>query len=108
MNSREPLRPLVSILVPARNEEACLQGCLESLATQNGVDFELLVIDDASTDRTAQIAGGFPRVRLLSAPQLPAGWCGKQNALHAAAQFATGEWLLFTDADTIHRPGSLF
>lgn len=97
----------VSILVPARNEEACLGACLKSLVEQTGVEKEIIVIDDHSADRTAEIARSFPGVRVIAADPLPAGWCGKQHALYCGAAHAKGEWLLFTDADTVHRPGSL-
>src|SRR5438874_357655 len=125
--------PVVSIIVPARNEEACLGLCLESLVTQAGIDFEIIVVDDASTDRTAEIARSFSSGRIgaalqtrpeslhfgaagvparhqftvLSAPPLPHNWTGKNNAMSASAKIATGKWLLFTDADTVHKPGSL-
>ena len=99
--------PEVSVIVPARNEESCLADCLNSLVTQSGVAFEILVVDDYSTDRTRQIAEGFPQVRVISPPALPSGWTGKNNALWAGVQAARGEWLLFTDADTVHVPGSL-
>lgn len=99
--------PEVSIIVPARNEEACLRTCLESLTRQTGVDFEVLVVNDGSTDRTRSIALSFPGVRVIDAPPLPPGWSGKSNALVAGAEAALGEWLLFTDADTVHLPGSL-
>jgi glycosyltransferase involved in cell wall biosynthesis len=115
--------PLVSIVVPARNEEANLERCLRSLVIQKGISFEIIVVDDASTDRTRAIAESFTRVRqcpfiglnqflvdvrLLDAPQpLPPGWTGKTNALVAAEAVAQGEWLLFTDADTEHLEGSL-
>jgi hypothetical protein len=99
--------PLVSVIVPARNEEACLEVCLQSLASQAGVSFEIMVVDDASTDRTAEIARSFPGIRVVSPGPLPRGWTGKNNALVAGAKEARGEWLLFTDADTVHRPGSL-
>src|SRR5437879_8548302 len=102
-----PSRPAVSIIVPARNEEACLGACLESLTTQTGVAFEVIVVDDHSTDRTREIALSFPGVRLLEADPLPAGWTGKNNAVTCGAHEANGEWLLFIDADTVHRPGSL-
>ena len=105
--ARRENSPRVSLLVPARNEEANLRACLESLIAQQGVAFELIVIDDQSTDRTADIAQSFPSVRLITADPLPSGWCGKQHALHCGVQYARGEWLLFTDADTVHRPGSL-
>ena len=106
---------VVSVIVPARNEEACLARCLESLAAQAGIAFEVIVVDDASTDRTAEIARSFiavgvpgrTRVTVISAPPLPENWTGKNNAMCAGARVAEGEWLLFTDADTFHKPGSL-
>src|SRR5882724_5422860 len=99
--------PLVSVIVPARNEEASLAQCLESLVSQTGVSFEIIVVDDASTDRTRQIAKSFSYVHIIDAPPLPPGWTGKNNALAAGAKSARGKWLLFTDADTVHRAGSL-
>jgi len=115
--------PQVTIIVPARNEEANLERCLRSLVVQKGVSFEVIVVNDASTDRTRAIAESFTRarqcpfiganesladVRVLDAPQpLPEGWTGKTNALVAAERAAHGEWLLFTDADTEHLEGSL-
>jgi glycosyltransferase involved in cell wall biosynthesis len=99
--------PEVSVIVPARNEEACLGDCLESLVTQNGVGFEVIVVDDYSTDRTREIAESFAGVRVISPGALPAGWTGKNNAVIAGAGEARGGWLLFTDADTVHLPGSL-
>jgi glycosyltransferase involved in cell wall biosynthesis len=65
------------------------------------------VVDDGSTDRTAEIARSFPGVWLVSADPLPEGWSGKSNAVFTAAKLARGRWLLFTDADTVHVPGSL-
>ena len=102
-------RPTVSVIVPARNEEACLEACLQSLVAQNGVDFEVIVVDDHSTDRTREIALSFSskQVQVIEAGALPTGWTGKNNAVAAGARSARGEWLLFTDADTIHLPGSL-
>jgi hypothetical protein len=100
-------KPEVSIIVPARNEEANLGNCLQSLVTQTGVAFEMIVVDDGSTDRTRQIAESFAGVKVISAPPLPAGWTGKNNAVIAGASVAAGEWLLFTDADTVHVLGSL-
>jgi len=107
-SSAAPARqPSVSVIVPARNEEASLGRCLSSLVEQTGVDFEILVINDASTDRTRAIAEGFPRVRLVDADPLKPGWTGKSNALWTGVRHARGRWLLFTDADTVHQPGSL-
>ena len=97
----------VSIIVPARNEEACLGACLESLLAQTGVDFDLIVVDDGSTDRTRAIAESFSGVRVITPGPLPSGCSGKCNAVQAGADVAQGEWLLFTDADTVHLPGSL-
>jgi glycosyltransferase involved in cell wall biosynthesis len=102
-----PSRPTVSVIVPARNEGACLGACLESLVAQTGVDFEIIVVNDASADRTRAIAQSFPRIRVVDADPPPAGWTGKNNAMAAGAGVACGEWLLFTDADTVHLPGSL-
>ena len=100
-------QPLVSVIIPARNEEASLGQCLESLVSQAGVAFEILVVNDHSSDRTAEIAASFPGVRVIQAGPLPQGWTGKNNAVACGTREAKGEWLLFTDADTVHRPGSL-
>ena len=97
----------VSVIVPARNEEASLGTCLESLVAQTGVAFEIIVVDDHSTDRTREIASSFSAVRVIEAGPLPDGWTGKNNAVVNGARVARGEWLLFTDADTMHLPGSL-
>jgi glycosyltransferase involved in cell wall biosynthesis len=99
--------PEVSIIVPARNEEASLGACLESLTSQTGVAFEIIAVDDGSTDRTREIAQSFAKVRVISAGLLPHGWTGKNNAVIAGAKEARAKWLLFTDADTVHLPGSL-
>lgn len=104
MDSNEHV--VVSVIVPARDEEVCLAFCLESLVTQTGIPFDLIVVDDASTDRTAEIARSFTK-HVISAPPLPDNWTGKNNAMSAGAKTATGKWLLFTDADTVHKPGSL-
>ncbi len=99
--------PVVSIIVPARNEEACLGACLGSLVAQTGITFEIIVVDDDSTDRTAEIARSFPGIHVISAGPLPDNWTGKNNAMSAGPKAAKGKWLLFTDADTVHQPGSL-
>jgi glycosyltransferase involved in cell wall biosynthesis len=98
--------PDVSVIIPARNEEANLGACLESLVTQTGINFEIIVVNDHSTDRTPEIAASFP-VRVIDAHPLPTGWTGKNNAAATGAEAARGRWLLFTDADTVHLPGSL-
>jgi glycosyltransferase involved in cell wall biosynthesis len=72
-----------------------------------GRDWELVVVDDHSTDRTAEIARGFAGVTVMQAGKLERGWTGKANAVWTAARRARGRWLLFTDADTLHEPGDL-
>ncbi len=115
--------PLIelTVIIPARNEEDCIGACLQSLVAQNedifalGRDWELIVVDDHSTDRTAEIARGFAGVAVLKAEKLepgPAGrpeekWTGKANAIWTVARKARGRWLLFTDADTVHELGNL-
>lgn len=99
--------PAVSVIVPARNEEACLAACLESLVAQQGIEKEIIVVDDHSTDRTREIASSFPGVRVIEADPLRPGWTGKNNAMISGVRHARGEWLLFTDADTVHLAGSL-
>jgi len=99
--------PELSLIIPARNEEASLATCLESLIGQNGLSFEIIVVNDHSTDRTREIAASFPGVRVIDAGPLPVGWTGKNNAVATGAREARGNWLLFTDADTVHLPGSL-
>ena len=79
----------ISVLIPARNEERVIAASLTSLLASRGVQIEIIVLDDASTDRTAEIVLSFaakdPRVRLESSPPLPRGWNGKQHACHALA-----------------------
>ena len=99
--------PAVSVIIPARNEEVCLGACLQSLVAQTDIDFEIIVVDDASTDRTRQIVKSFPSVRVVDAGLPHPGWSGTNNAVAVGAGVARGEWLLFTDADTVHLPGSL-
>src|SRR5438445_13725989 len=99
--------PTVDVIIPARNEEDCLGRCLQSLVAQKGISFQITVVDDGSTDRTRAIAESFPGVRVLSAGELRLGMTGKVNALVIGAAGSSAEWLLFTDADTFHCPGSL-
>jgi glycosyltransferase involved in cell wall biosynthesis len=105
--SLEIRNPMVSIIVPARNEETSLGDCLLSLVSQAGVTHEIIVVDDGSTDYTRQIAERFRGVKVVDAGPLEEGWTGKNNALRAGVFTASGTWLLFTDADTVHLPGSL-
>jgi len=105
--------PILSVVIPARNEDDCLGECLRSLVEQQedgwrlGAEWEILVVNDASTDQTRAIAAPFSGVMVMDAPKLEKGWTGKANACWAGVQRARGPWLLFTDADTIHEPGHL-
>jgi len=103
--------PFVSILVPARNEEGKISSCIHSLLSQNYTDFEIIVLLDHSTDRTEnilqEIATKNKKLRILTGKPLPLVWLGKHWACHQLAQAAKGELLLFTDADTVHKPDSL-
>jgi glycosyltransferase involved in cell wall biosynthesis len=109
-SSSESLPP-VSILIPARNEERCIvAACSAALATR-GVVVEVVVLDDHSEDRTADLVAGLAqrdaRVRLLRAPELPPGWCGKQHACWVLAAAAVHPLLLFLDADVRLAPDGL-
>ncbi|HKD86625.1 MAG TPA: glycosyltransferase [Terriglobales bacterium] len=99
-------QPDVSIIVPVRNEQDCLAECLRSLGAQEGVSYELIVVDDHSTDGSASIAANFP-VQVIPADPLPPGWSGKCHAAWSGAKVAKGKWLLFTDADTRHASDSI-
>jgi hypothetical protein len=101
----------VSVLIPARNEERAIAASLSSLLASRGVEIEILVLDDSSTDRTAEIVLGFaardPRVRLEPSPSLPAGWNGKQHACYALAGLARSNVVCFLDADVRLAPEAL-
>ena len=129
---RNPVRPSgnprVSIIVPARNEEAEIENCLRSLIALDYDNYEVIAVNDRSTDRTGEImerislnpdpvakdvtriGQATPRavlLRVIHHTELPAGWLGKTHAMWTAANQASGEWLLFTDADVIFKPDSL-
>jgi glycosyltransferase involved in cell wall biosynthesis len=103
--------PRVTAILPAKDEEIYLGDCLASVRAQTYPNLEILVVDDRSVDRTGEIAREHalrdPRVRVLTIDELPAGWTGKTHALYRAVAEATGDWLWFLDADTLHAPDGL-
>jgi chlorobactene glucosyltransferase len=103
--------PLVSVMVPARDEEANIANCLKSLQGQDYPNYEVLVLDDNSVDNTGVIVSEFAardgRIRLYRGDPLPEGWAGKPFACYQLAQRARGDWFLFVDADTTHAPHML-
>lgn len=112
--AQQPLThyPLVSVLVPARNEALTITACVTSLMAQTYPNYEVIVLNDGSQDGTRaqleQLAKRYPALRVIHADeQLPAGWNGKSYACHRLAAQARGGWLLFTDADTQHTPHSV-
>ncbi|MBN1837605.1 MAG: glycosyltransferase [Spirochaetales bacterium] len=105
--------PRVSVLVPCRNEERNIGRCLDSLVRQSYASLEVVALDDRSSDATWEVICGYARrhprlVRAVQGQPLPAGrWYGKPHALQQLADCATGEYLMFTDADTVHGPDSV-
>ena len=115
--------PRVSIIVPARNEERTIEQALRTLLALDYDNYEVIAVNDRSTDRTGEIMeriardphpskstkGGPPTVslRVIHHSELPPGWLGKTHAMWTAANQASGEWLLFTDADVLFKPDSL-
>jgi glycosyltransferase involved in cell wall biosynthesis len=105
--------PRVSIIVPARNEEQDIRATLNSLLVLDYSNYEIIAVNDRSTDRTGQImddvlASADPsKLRVVHVAALPPGWMGKTHAMWTAGKQATGDWLLFTDADVLFKPDSL-
>jgi glycosyltransferase involved in cell wall biosynthesis len=105
--------PRVTIVVPARNEEEHLEAALRSLLALDYPDYEIIAVNDRSTDRTGEILDSIVakdasgRFQVMHVRELPAGWLGKTHAMWIAAERATGEWILFTDADVIFHPEAL-
>ncbi len=118
-DANDPLPPLasaprVTLIAAARNEEDALPAALESFLNLDYPDYEVILVDDDSTDRTGAIADEWARrpeaqgkLRIIHNHSVPPGWRGKVHALHLAEQAATGEWILATDADVIFHPSAL-
>jgi len=104
--------PTVSVLIPARNEELSIGAAINAVTRSRGVNWELIVLDDGSTDKTAEIVRAVmeidPRVRLEKAPPLPDGWNGKQHACWVLAAKATQDVFCFLDADVRLGPEALY
>jgi len=112
--SADPKRekwPLVSVCIPARNEEGRIRRCLESFLNQDYPRMEVLVLDDQSTDGTFKLIQSYAakdkRFKVIRGKTLPAGWVGKPWACHQLSLKAKGGWIFFTDADTWHGPDML-
>ena len=104
----ESQKPLVSVIIPAKNEENNIGLCLQSLRDQDYPDYEILVANDSSADRTEEILKSFgDKIRYVNVSPTPKGWTGKNFAIHSAIGLARGEWFLFTDADTRHERSSI-
>jgi glycosyltransferase involved in cell wall biosynthesis len=100
--------PRVSVVIAARNEELDLPATLDDLLAQDYPDLEIIVVEDSSTDRTAEVIDArAPRVRRVNPPPLPAGWVGKNWACWNGARATTGEWILFEDADVRTHPAAV-
>ncbi|MEM7636294.1 MAG: glycosyltransferase family A protein, partial [Pseudomonadota bacterium] len=103
--------PKLSVLIPARNEEARITPVLKSVLACTGVEFEVIVADDSSTDRTAQIVNDMaksdPRLKLVTTRALPDGWLGKNNACHFLSTEAANPYAVFLDADVTLEPDAL-
>ena len=110
---KPPRQPKVSILVPARNEEGNIEKCLDHLIKQDYPDFEIIILNDESTDKTGDILKRYkhksvsPPITVLKGNSLPTGWTGKNWACWQLAQAAKGEIIIFTDADNWHHPDAV-
>jgi chlorobactene glucosyltransferase len=103
--------PLISVCIPVRNEERNIRACVEAILAQDYPKFEIIVLDDRSTDATLEIlrsiAAQNVKLKVISGSHLPKGWAGKPHALFQASAAARGEWLCFVDADTFLSPTAL-
>ncbi len=104
-------KELVSVLIPARNEEHTIGPCVRSLLMQDHANLEILILDDDSEDSTAMVVQELckkdERIRLIPGKPLKQGWRGKIYAMQQLYEASRGDYLLFTDADTVHNPDSI-
>jgi len=109
--SLPPNDSLISVCVPARNEELSILACVQAILAQTYSSYEIIVLDDGSSDGTsailAELTAQDQRLHVIHGAELPAGWAGKPHALHQASAAAVGEWLCFVDADTVLAPEAL-
>jgi len=107
----DPHVPFVSVLIPARNEEDIIEQCIRSICNQSYSQYEVIVLNDHSTDKTGEILHRlsleFPQLSIIDGGVLPSHWIGKPHACHQLAMKAKGEYVLFTDADTFHDRSSI-
>lgn len=103
--------PRLSVIIPACNEEESIERTISHLISQDYPDFEVIVINDRSTDRTGEILAElsikYPQLQVITVTDLPPKWLGKNHALYQGVKQSKGEWLLFTDADIVYSPNSL-
>src|SRR5436190_4726317 len=103
--------PLISVCVPARNEEKNIRACMEAILAQDYPNFEVIVLEDRSTDRTSEILHSIVvqnnKLKVIHGSDLPNGWAGKPHALFQASAAARGVWLCFVAADTFLMPATL-
>jgi chlorobactene glucosyltransferase len=103
--------PLISVIIPARNEQRNIQTCLERILEQDYPNYEIIVVDDRSSDGTgrilADLVGSDSRLQVIHGTELSSGWAGKPHALVQGVAYAQGDWLCFMDADTFANPSLL-
>ncbi|MCM2335119.1 MAG: glycosyltransferase, partial [Anaeromyxobacteraceae bacterium] len=107
----DPSPPPLTVVVPCRNEAGGVEAAIRSLLAQDLPGLEVVAVDDRSEDATGAIldrlAAGDPRLQVVHVASLPAGWLGKNHAMHLGGGRARGDWLLFTDGDVVFGPGAL-
>ena len=110
-SDNEIIYPSLSVIIPACNEEESIRQAISQLLDQDYPDFEVIVVNDRSTDHTGVVVEElkikYPQLKVVNITDLPPKWLGKNHAIYQGVEQATGEWILFTDADVMFSPGSL-